>query len=79
MSNVNRSNVGPPHADFTDRLVTLNIDDDDPDFDWNDKGDITDYFTYNFTLAELLTLRRRQVRVQLHKSNFYTNITNLTI
>jgi hypothetical protein len=26
-------------------------DDDDPDWDWNDKGNITDFFTIDFTLV----------------------------
>ena len=44
------------------RKATYNMDDDDPNFDWNDKGDITDnYFTFDFELSELQTLKRRQV------------------
>ena len=37
------------------------MDDDDPNYNWNDKGDITDFFTMDFTMAELQTLRRKQV------------------
>ena len=33
------------------------------DADWNDKGNITDFFTIDFTLEELQTLRRKQVAV----------------
>ena len=56
----NEQFCGPPHPDFTDRLATYNLDDHDPDFHWDDKGNITDYFTYDFTLDELKTLRRKQ-------------------
>ena len=45
---------------FQDRLKTLNMDDDDPEINWNDKGDITDWFSFDFTLEELKTLRKRQ-------------------
>ena len=48
------------HAEFADRKMTYNMDDDDPEVDWNDKGDITDWFSFNFTLAELKTLKKRQ-------------------
>ena len=38
------------------------MDDDDPEFDWNDKGDIgPDYFTFDFNADELKSLVRRQV------------------
>ena len=37
------------------------MDDDDPLVDWNDKGDVTDWFTFDFDLAELKSLRKRQV------------------
>jgi hypothetical protein len=39
------------------------MDDDDPDFDWSDKGNITDFFAIDFTLEELRTLRRKQVNI----------------
>lgn len=42
------------------REKTYNMDDDDPNFNWNDKGDITDYFSFDFTLAELKTLKKFQ-------------------
>ena len=38
------------------------MDDDDPNINWNDKGNVTDWFTFDFTLAELQSLRVRQVR-----------------
>lgn len=44
----------------TDRKATYNMDDDDPNFDWNDKGEVTDYFSFDFTLAELQTLKKYQ-------------------
>ena len=31
-------------------------------YDWNSGDDLHDFFTYDFDSAELLTLRRRQVR-----------------
>jgi len=37
------------------------MDDEDKDENWNDVGEVEDFFTYDFTLEELLTLRRRQV------------------
>ena len=36
------------------------MDDDDPNVDWNDKGNITDWFSFDFTLAELKTLKKIQ-------------------
>lgn len=47
-------------AEFKNRKATYDMNDDDPDFDWNDKGDITDWFSFDFDLAELQTLRKRQ-------------------
>ena len=58
---INEQLCGPPHADFSDRLTTYNMDDHDPDFKWSDAGNITDYFTYDFDLDELRTLRRKQL------------------
>ena len=46
---------------FPDRKKTYNMDDDDENFNWNDKGDVTDeWFSFDFTLAELKTLRKIQ-------------------
>ena len=60
-SNVNCSRgCGPDHEDFSDRLATYVMDDDDPDNAWNDHGEITDFFTFDFTMEELKTLRRKQ-------------------
>ncbi|CAB4065842.1 E3.1.4.46 [Lepeophtheirus salmonis] len=53
---------GVPHTDFSDRLKTYNMNDDDLGFDWNDKGDVTDYFTFDFTLKEIMELRRKQTK-----------------
>ena len=47
--------------EFASRRLTYNMDDDDPLVDWNDKGDVTDWFSFDFTLDELRTLRKRQV------------------
>jgi len=48
--------------EFANRSNTYNMDDDDPDFDWNDKGDIgPNFFTIDFNVDELKTLLRRQV------------------
>ena len=47
--------------EFADRLTTYNMDDDDPAVDWNDKGDITDWFSFDFSLEELRSLRVKQV------------------
>ncbi|TRY67191.1 hypothetical protein TCAL_09237 [Tigriopus californicus] len=62
VSNVNNSTSEPQHEDFTNRITTYIMDDDDPNMNWNDHGPIKDYFTYDFTLDELITLRRKQVR-----------------
>lgn len=37
------------------------MDDDDKNINWNDKGNVTDYFIFDFTVDELKTLRRFQV------------------
>ena len=39
---------------------TYNMDDDDPNVNWNDKGDISDWFSFDFTLAELKSLKKIQ-------------------
>merc|ERR1712223_1316473 len=49
------------HTEFSNRIRSYNFDDDDPNFDWNDNGIIKDnYFTVDFTLEELKTLKRKQ-------------------
>ena len=48
------------YPEFTSRETTYEIMDDDPNMDWNDKGNITDWFTFDFTLAEIMELRRIQ-------------------
>nr|ACO15632.1 Glycerophosphoryl diester phosphodiesterase precursor [Caligus clemensi] len=53
---------GVPHSNFEDRLRTYDMNDDDPNFDWNDKGNVTDYFSFDFTLDEIMELRRKQVK-----------------
>merc|ERR1719430_2016327 len=47
--------------EFASRLATYNMDDDDPLVDWNDKGDVRDWFSFDFTLEELRTLRKHQM------------------
>ena len=47
--------------EFASKLATYNMDDDDPLVDWNDKGNVTDWFSFDFTLDELRTLRKQQV------------------
>jgi len=47
-------------SQFADRKRTYNMDDDDPLINWNDKGNITDWFSFDFTLEELQTLRKKQ-------------------
>ena len=42
-------------------MKTYNMDDDDPNFNWNDKGDKSDWFSFDFTLAELKQLRKIQL------------------
>ena len=46
--------------EFKDRLANYNMDDDDESVNWNDKGNITDWFSFDFTLAELQTLKKKQ-------------------
>ena len=46
--------------EFKDRLAEYNMDDDDENINWNDKGDVEDWFSFDFTLAELKTLRKKQ-------------------
>jgi len=53
------TNIGNK-TEFADRKTTYNMDDDDETFDWNDKGNITDWFSFDFDLAELKTLKKRQ-------------------
>ena len=48
--------------EFANRLTTYNMDDDDPTVDWNDKGNITDWFSFDFSLEELRSLRVKQVQ-----------------
>ncbi|XP_023330055.1 glycerophosphodiester phosphodiesterase GDPD5 [Eurytemora carolleeae] len=47
-------------AEFEDRKTTYNMDDDDDLINWNDKGNITDWFSFDFTLEELRTLKKYQ-------------------
>ena len=46
--------------EFRDRLAKYNIHDDDENINWNDNGEVQDWFSFDFTLAELKTLRKKQ-------------------
>ena len=48
------------YPEFTSRETTYEVMDDDPDRNWNDKGNITDWFIWDFTLGELKEMRRIQ-------------------
>ena len=45
---------------FPDGKKTYNMDDDDPNFNWNDKGNVDDWFSFDFRLDELKKLRKNQ-------------------
>jgi len=47
-------------TEFADKLATYNMDDDDPNFNWNDVGNISNWFSFDFTLEELKSLKKRQ-------------------
>ena len=47
---------------FASLEQTYRVDDDDVNFNWNDKGDVKDFYVWDFTLKELLKLKRKQVR-----------------
>jgi len=47
-------------TDFADRKKEYDMNDDDDSFDWNDKGMINDWFSFDFDLAELQTLKKHQ-------------------
>ena len=48
------------YPEFKSREKTYEIMDDDPKKNWNDNGNITDWFTFDFTLNELKQLGRIQ-------------------
>ena len=48
------------YPEFASRQSTYEIMDDDPELNWNDKGNITDWFIFDFTLKELKSLKRIQ-------------------
>ena len=48
------------YPQFKDRKSSYEVNDDDPDHDWNDKGNITDWFIWDFDLTDLQTMKRRQ-------------------
>ena len=48
------------YPEFTSREATYEIMDDDPNMNWNDKGNITDWFIFDFTWDEMKEMRRIQ-------------------
>ena len=54
------------------------MDDDDENFNWNDKGNITDWFSFDFNLAELKTLKKRQANEE-RNPQFDWNETVVTL
>ena len=59
--------VSNAQENFADRTSTYDMDDGDPDVNWNDKGDVTDIYAVDLTLSEIRTLLRKQVRMPRHK------------
>ena len=51
----------PEYPQFNERTKSYVVNDDDPNHDWNDKGNVTSWFIWDFTLAELRTMKRKQV------------------
>ena len=62
---------------FNDRKNTYEINDEDPLHDWNDKGNKTDWFIWDFTLSELKTMKRIQ-RVSYRDKQYDKNQTFCT-
>ena len=48
------------YPEFANKEETYEINDEDPNHDWNDKGNRTGWFIWDFTLDELLTMKRIQ-------------------
>ena len=48
------------YPNFESRKTKYTINDEDPDHDWNDKGERDNWFIWDFTLEELKTMKRRQ-------------------
>ena len=46
------------YPEFKDRKKLYEVNDEDPN--WNDNGNKTDWFIWDFDLAELKTMKRRQ-------------------
>ena len=57
------SEVSNAEESFADRTFTYDMDDGDPEIDWNDKGNVTDIYAIDLTLDEIRTLLRKQVRI----------------
>ena len=48
------------YPQFANKKTSYVIDDEDPNHDWNDKGNRTNWFIWDFTLKELQTMKRVQ-------------------
>ena len=48
------------YPQFANRKTSYVINDEDPNHDWNDKGNRTGWFIWDFTLEELQTMKRVQ-------------------
>lgn len=58
------SEVSNAEENFADRTFTYDMDDGDPDIDWNDKGNVTDIYAIDLTLGEIRTLLRKQANTK---------------
>ena len=66
------------YPQFASREATYEVMDADPDHNWNDKGNITDWFIWDFTLEELRAMRRIQ-RVDYRDQSYNTQETFCTL
>ena len=66
------------YPEFDYREKTYEVMDDDPDRNWNDKGNITDWFIWDFTLKELKSMKRIQ-RLSYRDLTYNTQETFCTL
>ena len=66
------------YPEFKSREHTYEIMDDDPTLNWNDQGNITDWFSFDFTLNELQQLGRIQ-RLKFRDPSFNNKETFCTL
>ena len=66
------------YPEFDYREKTYEVMDDDPDRNWNDKGNITDWFIWDFTLKELKSMKRIQ-RLSYRDPTYNTQETFCTV